>query len=60
MEELSCSFCGRKKVETKLLVAGLNAHICDKCVDQAIGIIQEEKTHLETAVPEADFMLKKP
>lgn len=60
MEELSCSFCGRKKAETKLLVAGLNAHICDKCVDQAIGIIQEEKAHLEAPVAETDFLLRKP
>lgn len=60
MEELSCSFCGRKKAETKLLVAGLDAHICDQCVDQAIGIIQEEKTHLETTPVSVDFLLKKP
>ena len=60
MEELSCSFCGRKKAETKLLVAGLDAHICDQCVDQAIGIIQEEKTHLETTPASVDFLLKKP
>ena len=59
-EELSCSFCGRKKAETKLLVAGLNAHICERCVDQAIGIIQEEKTHLETAPTSSDILLKKP
>jgi ATP-dependent Clp protease ATP-binding subunit ClpX len=60
LEELSCSFCGRKKAETKLLVAGLDAHICDQCVDQAIGIIQEEKTHLETTPASVDFLLKKP
>mgnify|MGYP001412228345 FL=1 len=60
MEELNCSFCGRKKVETKLLVAGLNAHICERCVDQAVGIIQEETTHDENTATTAEFLLKKP
>jgi ATP-dependent Clp protease ATP-binding subunit ClpX len=59
-EELNCSFCGRKKAETKLLVAGLNAHICERCVDQAVGIIQEETTHAENTLNEAEFLLKKP
>ena len=60
MEELDCSFCGRKKAETKLLVAGLNAHICERCVDQAVGIIQEETTHDENTATTAEFLLKKP
>ena len=60
MEELNCSFCGRKKAETKLLVAGLNAHICERCVDQAVGIIQEETTHDENTATTAEFLLKKP
>jgi len=29
-ENLECSFCGRKKPETNLLIAGLDAHICDR------------------------------
>lgn len=60
MEELNCSFCGRKKAETKLLVAGLNAHICERCVDQAVGIIQEETTHTENIPTNTEFLLKKP
>jgi ATP-dependent Clp protease ATP-binding subunit ClpX len=60
VEELNCSFCGRKKAETKLLVAGLNAHICERCVDQAVGIIQEEATHDENTPTTAEFLLKKP
>jgi ATP-dependent Clp protease ATP-binding subunit ClpX len=60
VEELNCSFCGRKKAETKLLVAGLNAHICERCVDQAVGIIQEETTHADNAPNKAEFLLKKP
>ena len=60
MEELNCSFCGRKKAETKLLVAGLNAHICERCVDQAVGIIQEETTHADNTPNKAEFLLQKP
>ena len=41
-ENLECSFCGRKKPETDLLIAGMDAHICDKCIEQAHGIVEEE------------------
>lgn len=43
-EELNCSFCGRAKPQTQLLIAGLDAHICDKCILQAHGIVKEETT----------------
>ena len=39
---LECSFCGRKKSETNLLIAGMNAHVCDRCIEQAHGIVLEE------------------
>lgn len=45
-----CSFCGREKAQTNVLIAGLDAHICDYCVTQAQTIIQEEvstKTNLQ-------------
>jgi len=41
-EKLQCSFCGRSKKETQLLIAGIDAHICDSCIEQAHGIILEE------------------
>lgn len=37
-----CSFCGRTKKETNLLVAGLEGHICDHCIEQAYSIMNEE------------------
>jgi ATP-dependent Clp protease ATP-binding subunit ClpX len=43
-EKLECSFCGRKKPDTSLLIAGIDAHICDKCIEQAHGIVLEEST----------------
>ena len=39
-----CSFCGREKTQTNVLIAGLDAHICDYCVTQAQTIINEEIT----------------
>ncbi len=37
-----CSFCGRDKEDANMLIAGLNAHICDYCVLQATEIVKEE------------------
>lgn len=37
-----CSFCGRTKKEANILIAGLEGHICDHCVDQAYSIMTEE------------------
>lgn len=37
-----CSFCGRTKAETNVLIAGLEGHICDLCVEQAVTIVREE------------------
>lgn len=37
-----CSFCGRPKSETHLLITGLDANICDECIEQAMRILQEE------------------
>ena len=50
-EELNCSFCGRSKPETQLLIAGLDAHICDKCILQAHGIVKEEISEKNPMIP---------
>lgn len=59
-EDLECSFCGRKKSETNLLIAGLDAHICDRCIEQAHGIVVEEALHAGNTELSKDLMLKKP
>ena len=59
-EELECSFCGRKKPETSLLIAGLDAHICDRCIEQAHGIVIEESKQAGNEELSSDLMLKKP
>jgi ATP-dependent Clp protease ATP-binding subunit ClpX len=37
-----CSFCGRTKKEANILIAGLEGHICDHCIEQAHSIMNEE------------------
>ena len=59
-EELTCSFCGRKKAETNLLIAGLDAHICDRCIEQAHGIVLEEISESDAKGLAAELILKKP
>ena len=59
-EDLECSFCGRKKPETNLLIAGLDAHICDRCIEQAHGIVIEESKQSDKGDLSAELMLKKP
>ncbi len=59
-EDLECSFCGRKKPETNLLIAGLDAHICDRCIEQAHGIVVEESKQGEARELSSDLMLSKP
>ncbi|TYA55140.1 ATP-dependent Clp protease ATP-binding subunit ClpX [Formosa maritima] len=59
-EDLECSFCGRKKPETNLLIAGLDAHICDKCIEQAHGIVLEESKQSDKSELSAELMLRKP
>lgn len=41
-QSFHCSFCGRDKGETFMLIAGIEGHICEMCVEQAHDIIQEE------------------
>ena len=56
-----CSFCGRKKAETNLLIAGINSHICDRCIEQAHGIVLEEiKSSSNGNASNTDLILRKP
>ncbi|MBP9792813.1 MAG: ATP-dependent Clp protease ATP-binding subunit ClpX [Flavobacterium sp.] len=59
-EILECSFCGRKKPETNLLIAGIDSHICDRCIEQAHGIVLEELKATGLSKNVADLVLKKP
>jgi len=37
-----CSFCGRDKKDVSILIAGMEGHICENCIEQAHAIIEEE------------------
>jgi ATP-dependent Clp protease ATP-binding subunit ClpX len=39
---LSCSFCGRNKNEVSILLSGINAHICDICIEQGHALVMQE------------------
>jgi ATP-dependent Clp protease ATP-binding subunit ClpX len=53
-----CSFCGRKKDDVEILIAGISGHICDVCVKQADSIVDEEGVNNLTEKLELE--LKKP
>jgi ATP-dependent Clp protease ATP-binding subunit ClpX len=56
-----CSFCGREKKEVSILIAGIDGHICNFCVDQASAILHEEKIQSAgTPSAEQKFTLLKP
>ena len=59
-DNLECSFCGRKKPETNLLIAGIDAHICDRCIAQANGIVAEETKQDQVNDLSEELTLKKP
>ena len=44
-DKVICSFCGRSKQETDVLIAGTTGHICNLCISQAHEIISEEVEH---------------
>jgi len=37
-----CSFCGKDKSDALLLIAGVEGHICESCVEQASDIVTKE------------------
>jgi len=60
MAEVTCSFCGRSKKDVDLMISGIHAHICDKCVTQASQILVEEKKNKVEVGNLPNFKLIKP
>ncbi len=58
-EEVRCSFCGTPKSNTRLLIAGINGHICENCIVQAGQILTEEEAHSQKTKT-AKLNLQKP
>ncbi len=59
-KDIKCSFCGSGKQDTLMLIAGLDAHICDKCVAQANQILSEELATRKNKGSQTALTLLKP
>ena len=57
-DKVLCSFCGKDKQDTNILIAGTSAHICDLCIEQAHEIVKEDAADDVFIVN--DFTLLKP
>ena len=60
MAQVTCSFCGRNKKDVDLMISGINAHICDKCITQAQQILSEELKTKGNGTSAPNFNLIKP
>ncbi len=58
-EEIKCSFCGRDKREALILIAGIDGHICESCVDSAYQIVSEEVNDKVSSSSKKKFDLPK-
>ena len=45
-DQFGCSFCGRDKKEALILIAGIEGHICELCVEQAYDIVKQEYSNI--------------
>jgi ATP-dependent Clp protease ATP-binding subunit ClpX len=59
-EDIKCSFCGRSKVDTNVLIAGISGHICDRCIDQAFQISKDELSAKNNQTVKSSINLLKP
>lgn len=64
-KEADCSFCGARRAEVNMLIAGVSGHICDSCAVQAEKIVRDELafkqgTPKNTIKTKESFQLKKP
>ena len=46
--EQHCSFCGRPESELKLLLSGIDAHICNECIEKAHEFVSEAISKKQT------------
>ncbi|QFG52423.1 ATP-dependent Clp protease ATP-binding subunit ClpX [Chryseobacterium sp.] len=60
MNKNQCSFCGRKRNEVEMLVAGQEGFICETCIEQAHGIVKEGTKKDGSAPAQKLEDLKKP
>ncbi len=58
--DIHCSFCGAGKQDSLMLIAGIDAHICDKCIQQATNILAEESSQQNAKILNSSLNLAKP
>ncbi len=58
--DIHCSFCGAGKQDTLVLIAGIDAHICDKCIQQANNILTEESSQQNAKILSSSLNVAKP
>lgn len=58
MKGEKCSFCGRNGKDVNMIIAGINGHICDSCIEQAYSIINNEIKHKSCFSVDAKKQLK--
>src|SRR5574337_658331 len=58
--QIHCSFCGRDKQDTLVLIAGIQGHICDQCIQQAYRIVKEEQDARKNQAISSALTLLKP
>lgn len=59
-DNIKCSFCGRDKQDTTVLIAGISGHICDHCIAQANLIVKQEMQEKTSASSFSTLTLHKP
>ena len=57
MDTIHCSFCRKSNETVEVMISGHTAHICDRCIEEALLLIDRERfnnmplTQLETLTP---------
>src|SRR5690606_22653148 len=59
-KEVACSFCGRARKDTLLLINGDGVYICDKCITQANELLAEATGAEKSKAIEGALKLLKP
>lgn len=60
MNSNQCSFCGKKRNEVQMLIAGQEGYICENCVEQAHSIVKDGDEKSNYSPAETIQELKKP
>ncbi|MCO4293739.1 ATP-dependent Clp protease ATP-binding subunit ClpX [Solitalea sp. MAHUQ-68] len=59
-KDVRCSFCGSSKQDVALMIAGIDGHICDRCLEQGYQILNEEAVQNKAKKAQLELNLVKP